>query len=145
MRLAPRDEELLGGAGGEVAREAMEALVQLGEAFDAEDMVEIGYAHVHAGMAMYLGDVELMEGLAERGARMAVPASTNIANADMAAWRQTGAPESLVRLQQRAESAHRAMGSSPCFTWWAYACSRSSIPGPSRSRTISRVNHSNFL
>ena len=122
MRLSDRDRAMLDGAEGPVAREAMEALVQLGEAFDAGNMVDIGYAHVHAGMAMYLGDVELMEGLAKRGARMAVPSSSNIANADMAGWRATGAPEKLVRLQQRAETAHRAMGSSPCFTctpYWA--------------------------
>ena len=122
MRLSDRDRAMLDGSEGPVARESMEALVQLGEAFDAETMVDIGYAHVHAGMAMYLGDVELMEGLAERGARMAVPSSSNIANADMAEWQATGAPEKLVRLQQRAETAHRAMGSSPCFTctpYWA--------------------------
>ena len=122
MRLSDRDRAMLDGSDGPVARESMEALVQLGEAFDAEDMVDIGYAHVHAGMAMYLGDVELMEGLAARGARMAVPSSSNIANADMAGWQATGAPEKLVRLQQRAETAHRAMGSSPCFTctpYWA--------------------------
>jgi cis-L-3-hydroxyproline dehydratase len=122
MELSSRDKAMLDGAEGDVAREAMEALVQLGEAFDAADMVDIGYAHVHAGMAMYLGDVELMEGLADRGARMAVPSSSNIANADMAGGKATGAPEALVRLQQRAETAHRSMGSSPCFTctpYWA--------------------------
>lgn len=122
MRLSDRDRAMLDGAEGAVLREAMEALVQLGEAFDAGEMVDIGYAHVHAGMAMYLGDVELMKRLARDGARMAVPASSNIANADMAHWPATGAPEKLARLQQRAEAAHRAMGSSPCFTctpYWA--------------------------
>ena len=122
MRLSDRDKAMLDGAEGPANREAMAALVQLGEAFDAEDMVDIGYAHVHAGMAMYLGDVELMEDLASRGAKMAVPSSTNIANADMAEWRATRAPESLVRLQRRAETAHGAMGTGGCFTctpYWA--------------------------
>ncbi|MDA0340303.1 MAG: aconitase X [Proteobacteria bacterium] len=115
MRLSDQDKAVLDGAKGDVDRQAMEALVQLGEAFDAEDMVDIGYAHVHAGMAMYLGDVELMEELAERGARMAVPASTNIANADMENWQATRAPESLVRLQKRAETAHNTMGTGGCL------------------------------
>lgn len=122
MRLSDRDKAMLDGAEGPANREAMAALVQLGEAFDAVDMVDIGYAHVHAGMAMYLGDVELMEDLASRGAKMAVPSSTNIANADMAEWRATRAPESLVRLQRRAETAHGAMGTGGCFTctpYWA--------------------------
>ena len=122
MHLSDKDKACLDGKNGKAARQAMSALIQLGEAFDAPDMVDIGYAHIHAGMAMYLGDVELMEDLAAEGAEMAVPASTNIANADMGNWQATGAPESLARLQQRAEAAHRTMGSSSCFTctpYWA--------------------------
>jgi predicted aconitase len=122
MRLSDHDKAALDGRQGEAARQAISALIQLGEAFDAPDMVDIGYAHIHAGMAMYLGDVELMEELAGQGARMAVPVSTNIANADMGNWRATGAPESLARLQLRAEAAHKAMGSASCFTctpYWA--------------------------
>jgi predicted aconitase len=122
MNLRADERAMLDGSQGEAKRIAMEGLVQLGEAFGAEDMVEIGYAHVHAGMALYLHDVELMEELAGIGAKMAVPASSNIANADMINWRQTGAPEKLVRLQQRAGTAHHKLGSSCSFTctpYWA--------------------------
>jgi len=85
-------------------------------------LVEIGYAHVHAGMALYLEDVELMEELASIDARMAVPSSVNIANADTVNWKQTGAPESLARLQRRAAGAHAKLGSDCTFTctpYWA--------------------------
>lgn len=122
MKLSDRDLALLDGAEGEAAQQAMAALVQLGEAYDAPDMVEIGYAHVHAGMALYKGDVELIEATAQQGARMVVPVSTNIANADMGDWQGTGAPDSLGLLQKRAEAAHRAMGSATSFTctpYWA--------------------------
>ena len=122
MRLTRDEQEMLDGRHGEAKRRAMDGLVQLGQAFGATEMVAIGYAHIHAGMAMYLHDVELMEELAELGARMAVPASVNIANADMVNWRQTGAPESLARLQQRAATAQHRMGSSCSFTctpYWA--------------------------
>jgi len=122
MRLTADEQAMLEGAEGEARRIAMDALVQLGEAFGADDLVEIGYAHIHAGMALYLKDVELMEELAARGARMAVPASANIANADIHAWRQTRAPESLARLQGRAEAAHKTLGSACAFTctpYWA--------------------------
>jgi predicted aconitase len=122
VKLSDHERALLDGRQGEAKRIAMEGLVQLGEAFGAVDMVEIGYAHIHAGMALYLHDVELMEELAALGARMAVPASANIANADIANWRQTGAPEKLVRLQRRAEAAHHKLGSACSFTctpYWA--------------------------
>ena len=122
MKLSDRDQAMLDGAHGEAKRIAMDGLIQLGEAFGAADLVDIGYAHIHAGMAMYLHDVELMEDLAAQGAQMAVPVSSNIANADMENWRQTRAPETLVQLQRRAENAHRSMGSSCSFTctpYWA--------------------------
>lgn len=122
MKLSDRDLALLDGAEGDAARQAMKALIQLGEAYDAPDMVGIGYAHVHAGMALYKGDVELIEATAQQGARMVVPVSTNIANADMGDWQGTGAPDVLGLLQKRAEAAHRAMGSATTFTctpYWA--------------------------
>jgi len=122
MKLTRRDEEMLEGRHGLARRRAMEGLVTLGEAYDAADMVDIGYAHIHAGMAMYKDDVELMEELADAGATVAVPSSANIANADMVNWRQTGAPEALARLQQRAAGAHKRMGSACSFTctpYWA--------------------------
>ena len=122
MQLTSSDKAILDGSKGKVLQQAMEALVQLGEAFDAKDMVDIGYAHVHAGMALYKGDVELIEELASLGAKMKVPSSTNIANVDMGSWKQTNAPEKLVLLQKRAEVAHKSMGTGGCFTctpYWA--------------------------
>jgi predicted aconitase len=122
MQLTRDEEEMLAGKHGATKKLAMEGLVQLGRAYGAPRMVEIGYAHIHAGMALYLEDVELMEDLAARGAEMAVPSSVNIANADTVNWRATGAPEKLARLQQRAAKAHHRMGSACTFTctpYWA--------------------------
>ena len=122
MRLTAAEERMLDGGDGPAKQKAMSGLVQLGRAFGAERMVEIGYAHIHAGMALYLHDVELMEDLANLGATMAVPSSVNIANADTVNWRATGAPESLARLQQRAADAQNRMGAACTFTctpYWA--------------------------
>jgi len=113
---------MLAGARGPAMQRAIDGLVQLGRAFGAEEMVPIGYAHIHAGMALYLHDVELMEELAELGASMAVPASVNIANADTVNWAATGAPETLARLQQRAAAAQHRLGAACSFTctpYWA--------------------------
>ena len=122
MILTKVEEEMLAGRQGPAKKLALEGLIQLGRAYDAPHMVEIGYAHIHAGMALYLEDVELIEGLAALNVQMAVPASVNIANADTVNWKQTGAPEKLVRLQQRAAAAHHRMGSACSFTctpYWA--------------------------
>ena len=122
MILTKEEEDMLAGRQGPAKKLALEGLIQLGRAYGAPRMVEIGYAHIHAGMALYLEDVELIEGLADQNAQMAVPASVNIANADTVNWRQTGAPEKLARLQQRAAGAHHRMGSACSFTctpYWA--------------------------
>jgi predicted aconitase len=122
MILSKEEEDMLAGKLGPAKKLAMEGLVQLGRAYDAPRMVEIGYAHIHAGMALYLEDVELIEDLASQNAKFAVPSSVNIANADTVNWKQTGAPEKLARLQQRAASAHHKMGSACSFTctpYWA--------------------------
>lgn len=123
MKLTREEAIMLDGGEGEAKRLAMAGLVQLGEAFGAPNMVEIGYAHVHAGMALYLHDVELVEELAHMGAKLLVPSSVNIANADTVhGGALTGAPETLVRLQKRARTAHETMGSACTFTctpYWA--------------------------
>ena len=70
MRLSDEERQMLDGRHGEALRRSMEGLVQLGDAFGAPDMVRIGYAHVHPGMALYAQDVELMEELVRIGARV---------------------------------------------------------------------------
>lgn len=122
MRLSDEEKAMLGGDRGEAAARAMDGLVQLGEAFGADDMVEIGYAHVHPGMALYAQDVELMEELAALGARVSVPTTANVVNVDTENWQFTGAPESLARLHRRGVSAHREIGcvsAMTCTPYWA--------------------------
>ena len=67
-KLAPMDitaieRDMLEGREGPAKQRAMKGLVQLGRDYGAPRLVEIGYAHIHAGMALYLEDVELMEEL----------------------------------------------------------------------------------
>ena len=49
MHLTRHEEEMLAGRHGPAKKLAMEGLVQLGRAYGAPRMVEIGYAHIHAG------------------------------------------------------------------------------------------------
>ncbi len=122
MRLTYEDLEMLDGKQGEARRRAMEGLVQLGAAFGAEDLVSIGYAHVHPGMAMYAQDVELLEELVDLGGQVVVPTTANVTNVDTENWRQTGAPESLARLHMRGVRAHKALGcvsAMTCTPYWA--------------------------
>ena len=93
MQLTREEQEMLDGTQGEAKQIAMKGLVQLGDAFDAKEMVPIGYAHIYAGLPMYVHDLELIEDLVALGAKVAVPSTINIANADIENWRATKAPE----------------------------------------------------
>jgi cis-L-3-hydroxyproline dehydratase len=122
MQLTREEQEMLDGAQGPAKQIAMKGLIQLGDAFDARKMVPIGYAHIYAGLPMYVHDLELIEDLVEMGAKVAVPSTINIANADIENWRATKAPESLVRLQASTQAAHSKMGSCctyTCTPYWA--------------------------
>ena len=122
MKLSDHEREMLDGRHGEALRRSMEGLVQLGEAFGAEDMVRIGYAHVHPGMALYAQDVELLEELVGLGAKVSVPTSANVTNVDSDNWELTGAPEKLVRVHRRGVRAHTELGcvsAMTCTPYWA--------------------------
>ena len=72
MELSRVEEDMLAGRHGPAKKLAMEGLVQLGRAYGAPRMVEIGYAHVHAGMALYLEDVEVEDKTVNLSPGMAV-------------------------------------------------------------------------
>ena len=122
MRLTRDELEMLDGRRGEAQRRSMAGLVQLGEAFGAEDMVEIGYAHVHPGMALYAQDVELLEDLVSIGAKVVVPTSANVMNVDTDNWKLIGTPEKLAKLHLRGVQAHTDLGCASamtCTPYWA--------------------------
>jgi len=122
VKLDRDEQEMLDGRRGEAQRRAMEGLVQLGEAFGAEDMVRIGYAHIHPGMALYAQDVELLEDLVKIGAKVVVPTSANVMNVDTENWKLIGTPENLARLHMRGVRAHQALGAvsaMTCTPYWA--------------------------
>ena len=66
MRLTEGERAVLSGAAGECAREALDYIVQFGEAFDAEQLVNISYCHYPAEMGIYPGSVEELETYAQR-------------------------------------------------------------------------------
>jgi cis-L-3-hydroxyproline dehydratase len=122
VKLSDQERAMLDGHHGEALRRSMEGLVQLGEAFGAEDMVRLGYAHVHPGMALYARDVELLEELVSLGAKVSVPTSANVTNVDSENWKLTGAPEKLVRVHRRGVRAHTELGcvsAMTCTPYWA--------------------------
>jgi len=75
MYLTKEEERILDGEFGAGTQKAIELLVAIGDAYDAEKMIPIGRAH--AASSGQEGDLYFVELLANGGARCKVPTSTN--------------------------------------------------------------------
>lgn len=111
MRLTDEDKSKLDGDYGPAVQHAMEHLIKLGEAFDAEEMVDLHAAHIFADYRT-LGDggIEFYENLVSLGAKMGVittcePISLDLLHKDEFNW-----PDGYVEKQTRIIDAMREMG-----------------------------------
>jgi len=75
VHLSKEEERILKGEQGEGTQKALELLVAIGDAYDAEKMIPISRAH--AASSGQEGDLYFVELLAKGGARCKVPTSTN--------------------------------------------------------------------
>jgi len=75
VHLTREEEQMLNGKFGAGTQKAMELLVAIGDAYDAEKMIPIGRAH--AASSGQEGDLYFVELLADGGTRCRVPTSTN--------------------------------------------------------------------
>jgi hypothetical protein len=75
MYLTREEQRILDGEFGEGTQKALELLVAIGDAYDAEKMIPISRAH--AASSGQEGDLYFVELLADGGARCRVPTSTN--------------------------------------------------------------------
>ena len=75
MNLSKEEERMLNGEFGQGNQRAIELLVAIGDAFDAEEMIPITRAH--AASSGQEGDLYFVELLANGGAKCRVPTSTN--------------------------------------------------------------------
>jgi len=75
MHLTKEEERICKGELGKGMQEAIELLIAIGDAYDAEKMIPISRAH--AASSGQEGDLYFVELLADGGARCRVPTSTN--------------------------------------------------------------------
>ncbi len=98
------------GGYGEPIAQAMDYLVQFGDAFGAERFVDVIYAHYPAEMSIYRGSVEDAVEYAETGARVRVPTTSSTLACDLDQWEKCGCPKPIYDLQAQIVPAHRKMG-----------------------------------
>lgn len=112
MYLTREEEAMLRGDHGEAVAKAMRVIVKVGEALGAERLVEIRHAHVSGVSYGNIGDpgAELLEELAEAGARFRVPTTVNPIGFDLESPGFFGADALFASGQARILRALRRMG-----------------------------------
>ena len=116
MFLTIDEKAMLSGEQGPVVAEAMDYLVQFGEAFGAEKFVDVVYCHYPAEMAIYDGNVEDAIEYAKRGGKVKIATTSSTLCADLEKPSITNIPMQLANLQSEIEPAHREMGILETFT-----------------------------
>ena len=106
------------GTGGE--RMAMEIVVEAARMMGADRLVPIVSGHIDG--CLYHGDAGVLfcEKLAEEGARVAVPATTNVGSLNLLDADQVRLPVAERRMAYRQMMAHRRMGCIPSWTCAPY-------------------------
>jgi predicted aconitase len=109
MKLTEQEERMLTGDEGEPTKWAMELIVAMGDYFEAPGLVDIS----SAACGMYTtGGLDIIEGLAEQGAKFRVPTATNPPPFNLDDGPSLGVTEKTMEKHQRFEDAIKSMGAS---------------------------------
>ena len=120
MRLDPRDNDLLAGAGGEGAALAMRVLVATARLLAAPELTDISSAHIDG--CLYHGEsgVLFAEKLVADGAKVRVPTTLNVGALDLVHTGRERISMETRDLARRMMSAYVAMGCKPTWTCAPY-------------------------
>jgi predicted aconitase len=108
MHLTREEERIIKGEFGEGTQKALELLVAIGDAYDAEEMIPITRAH--AASSGQEGDLYFVELLANGGASCKVPTSTNPVYDIEYFDKLFAAPEDEAEVARRVMEAYKRVG-----------------------------------
>jgi len=128
MHLTKDEERILKGESGTGTKNAMEMLVAIGDAYDAEKMVPITRAH--AAASGQEGDLYWTELLADGGAKCQVPTSTNPVY-DLKYFHRLfkDIPKDEAEVARRVMQAYRKLGAIVSWSCVPYLCENIPLPG----------------
>lgn len=122
MRLSDEEKRMLDGACGEPQRIALGVLAKLGEAYGAEDMVQIASAHIVGSSYQIAGEagIEIYGQLVAQGAKVKVRTTSDPGSIDFARWREFKTPPDYAQRQIRIGELLAQMGVIPTWTCTPY-------------------------
>lgn len=120
MILTSYEKELLEGKHGKAKELSMKVLYDLGIYYGAEKFIEISSCHDDSTVYFGEAQVAFAEYLANMGAKMAVPTSSNACALDMKRWDIQKYETSWMSATRRIEASHIKMGITPTWTCAPY-------------------------
>ncbi len=120
MNLTTAERATLAGDNGKGAQMAMEIVVETARMLGADSLIEIHSGHIDG--CLYHGDsgVLFCEKLASEGARVAVPATTNVGALNLLKPDQSRLSPDQRKMAYRLMMAHEKMGCTPSWTCAPY-------------------------
>ncbi|MHA1840033.1 MAG: aconitase X, partial [Candidatus Ranarchaeia archaeon] len=131
MFLTREEEGMLNGEEGPGVQAAMTSLVKIGDAVNAEKMVQIRQAHA-SYTAWFIArepGLEWLENLASLGAKARVPLTSQCAQFDLERWEDLRETPDIVEKQKRLCNAHLAIGSAGTWTCSPYVIGNQPLLG----------------
>jgi len=121
LQLDSKQEKMLKGEFGEARQLAMQILVKVGDAMEADTLVPITSAHVLAHYSsLHEAGIEMLERFSEAGGKFAVKTTVDPASVDLENWRSFRIPERYASKQFRLQEAYSRLGGDPCWTCTQY-------------------------
>lgn len=120
LQLTTVERGLLGGEAGEGVRMAMSILVRMAEVQGADRLMPVTAAHIDSALYMGEATLEYAERLADLGAKVAVPATLNVAGVDPHGWERWAVPPEWAEKARRQMVAYQSMGCVPSWTCAPY-------------------------
>ena len=120
LHLTDYDRALLAGACGPGSQMAMRIVIHMAKVFGAGELLDITAAHIDSTIFMGDATLEYAERLADLGATVVVPATSNVSGVDEHGWTEWPVPPEWAEKARRQMEAYRRMGVTASFTCAPY-------------------------
>src|SRR5581483_11142610 len=120
LELTESDQAMMEGRHGEAVRQAMRIISAMAVQQGAQRLVDVTRVHIDGCIYASRANLMFAERMADLGAKVRVPTTTNAISVDRANWQAQGVPPSFGSAAARLADAYVRMGCRPTFTCSPY-------------------------
>ena len=143
LELTETERAMLDGRNGEAAALAMDILAAMAAQQGARRLIPVTRAHIDGCIYASPANLTFARRMADLGAQVRVPTTTNAISVDHESWRAQGVPPSFGGPAQRLADAYVGMGCRPSYTCAPYQHeppARGEVIGWSESNAVIHAN-----